>query len=272
MSLLYTFLCVCLVIALAMLILWWLSLKKKDASIIDMFWGAGFSVISLTCVLVNYSVMNTYLWILAGLPFLWGVRLSLYLVKRNWGKGEDKRYTALRKNVPAEKWGLYTLRIVFCMQGLAMLSVSLPIWFGFGMYQGVGLTAENLGMVAWVTIGGFIWVLGFLFEAIGDAQLTSFLKNRTDKNTVLDIGLWRYTRHPNYFGNASMWWGIGIIACAVPWGWVALVSPMIMTFFLLKVTGVNVLERQMKKRPAYAEYMKNTSMFIPWFPRKSKQK
>ena len=270
-------------VSVAMLVLWAISLKIKDVSIIDMFWGAGFGLIALLCLAMG-EMFSPYVFLLAALPVIWSIRYTIYIVRRNWGHGEDKRYQAIRANVSARKWPFYALRVVFFNQGLAMLLVAAPIWVGvataqhFQMYHPehnpdelISISGTEIGALA--VIGTIIWLIGFLFEAIGDFQLSRFLRRRKEVGAevtgkVMDKGLWRFTRHPNYFGNAMMWWGIWLVACQAPWGWATIVSPVFMTYALVKLTGAAVLEKSMAQRPEYADYMARTSGFMPWFPKK----
>jgi len=266
-------------------VLWAISVAVKDASLIDIFWGFGFLAVAAVCLYLA-PVKTDYHILLAGLPIIWGARLSLYLAKRNLGHGEDVRYIAMRKR--AEKkgmseraWRLRSLLTIYFGQGILIMIVSAPIWVGMAtasynpnrsseIYHG-GLVP--IGVLA--IIGAILWLIGFLFEAIGDAQLAAFIKKNKDfdgpyeDKPVLDTGLWAYTRHPNYFGNACMWWGIWLIACAAPLGWVTVFAPLIMTLFLVKISGKDLLERSLKKRPAYAAYMTRTSGFIPKPPKRS---
>lgn len=275
--------------------LWVISVKIKDASIIDIFWGFGFVVVAAVCLYLAPKKTN-YIWLLGALPIIWGLRLTLYLANRNLGHGEDPRYIGMRRR--AEKkgmnemaWRKRTLFSIYFGQGLLILIVSAPVWVGiahgvnfaddvysFGgelVFKGRALITQ-IGTLA--IIGTIIWLIGFLFEAIGDMQLARFLKQNKDYDgpyetkPVLNTGLWKYTRHPNYFGNAAMWWGIFLVACQAPWGWVTIFAPIIMTFLLVRVSGKALLERKLKQRPAYQQYVETTSGFIPWPPRKQNKK
>ena len=270
-------------------LLWAVSVAVKDASLIDIFWGFGFLVVAAVCLCI-VPVKAPYLTLLAALPILWGLRLTLYLAWRNLGHGEDKRYIAMRRR--AEKkglseisWRLRSLFTIYFGQGLLIMIVSAPIWvamataitidsgasIGGGEMAVAALGSITIGPLA--ILGTALWVIGFLFEAIGDWQLTKFLKKNKnydgpyENKPVLDTGLWKYTRHPNYFGNACMWWGIWLVACQAPWGWVTIFAPIIMTLLLTRVSGRDLLERQLKKRPAYQEYIRRTSGFIPRLPK-----
>jgi len=261
--------------------LWMISLKAKDASLIDIFWGLGFVVVALVCFYLAPKP-TPYLMLLTALPVLWGLRLSLYLARRNLGHGEDPRYVAMMKR--AEKKGLSemawrrrSLMTIYFGQGFLVLLVSAPLWVGSarGLFtdESLVLTETMIGPIA--IIGTIIWLIGFLFEAIGDWQLARFLKKNKsydgpyENKPVLASGLWKYTRHPNYFGNAMMWWGIFLVACQVPYGWVTIFAPIIMNLLLVRVSGKDLLERKLKKRPAYQDYVERTPGFVPWFPKKA---
>ena len=271
-------------------LLWAISVAVKDASLIDIFWGFGFLVVAAVCLyLVNPK--TPYLILLAALPILWGIRLSLYLGWRNLGHGEDVRYIAMRKRAAKKGmseigWRVRSLLTIYFGQGLLIMIVSALIWVGMAMGLEYAVTYRvttpcdfrpevvsriSIGILA--IIGTVLWLIGFLFEAIGDWQLTRFLKKHKnydgpyENKPVLDTGLWKYTRHPNYFGNACMWWGIWLVACQAPWGWVTVFAPIIMTLLLTRVSGRDLLERQLKKRPAYQEYIRRTSGFIPRLPK-----
>ena len=284
-------------------LLWAISLAVKDASLIDIFWGFGFLVVAAVCLYL-VPVKTPYLWLLAAMPIAWGIRLSLYLAKRNLGHGEDVRYVAMQKR--AEKkgmsemaWRIRSLFTIYFGQGLLIMIVSAPVWVAMAtaktgiseltdVYDVISLSGETsadelketitnlstpiqIGLLS--ILGALLWLIGFLFEAIGDWQLSKFMNKMKGYNgtyedkPVLDTGLWKYTRHPNYFGNACMWWGIWLVACQAPWGWATIFAPLIMTLLLTRVSGRDLLERQMKKRPAYQDYIKRTSGFIPRPPK-----
>lgn len=244
-------------IAAAMLAIWAVSLWLRDASIVDIFWGLGFVLISS----VTFSVTDggTRAFLLATLTSLWGLRLSAYLAYRNHGRGEDPRYGAMRK-YRGESFWWFSLISVFVLQGVIMWLVSLPVQVG--QTSGAAMSLLN-----WIGVG--VWAIGFLFEAIGDYQLSRFKSDPASAGKVLDHGLWRYTRHPNYFGNAMIWWGLFLVAVTPATVWL-IISPVGMTFLLLKVSGVALLERDLKGRSQeYRDYMESTSVFIPWPPRRA---
>ncbi|WP_371397656.1 DUF1295 domain-containing protein [Fretibacter rubidus] len=292
----------------ALTLLWAISVAVKDASLIDIFWGFGFLIVGAVCLYLA-DVRTPYLWLLGSLPIIWGARLTAYLAKRNLGHGEDKRYVAMRKR--AEKkgmsetaWRMRSLFTIFFGQGVLIMIVSAPVWVGMATglqvndiidmmtlsgessealfdKSGVSLIndgtlfAVNIGLLA--ILGAILWLIGFLFEAVGDAQLAAFLKRNKDYDgpeedkPLMNSGLWRYTRHPNYFGNACMWWGIWLIACQAPWGWTTIFAPIIMNLLLVKVSGKDLLERDMGKRKNYQRYIERTSGFFP-MPPKDKSK
>lgn len=295
----------------ALTALWVISIAAKDASLVDIFWGFGFLLVGAVCLYL-VPVKTPYLIFLAALPIIWGLRLTLYLGKRNLGHGEDKRYTAMRKR--AEKkgvsemaWRLRTIFSVYWGQGLLIMIVSAPVWVAMatanwwrenpiieGLISYPPLTQNteksliqtllfafqrvgeiNIGLFA--ILGALLWLIGFLFEAIGDWQLSRFIQRHKDydgpkdEKPVMDEGLWKYTRHPNYFGNACMWWGIWLVACEAPLGWITIFAPLVMTYLLTSVSGKSLLENDMNKRKTYREYAKRTSGFFPWPPKQSPQ-
>ena len=255
----------------ALTLLWALSVALKDASLVDIFWGFGFLLVA-TASLYIVPEKTDYLILLAALPIIWGLRLTLYLAKRNLGHGEDKRYIAMKKRAEkkgmSEKtWRLRSLFTIYWGQGLLIMIVSAPIWLAMATGQNI----EKIGIFAY--LGTALWLIGFLFEAVGDWQLATFLKanknyeGSIENKPVLDKGLWKYTRHPNYFGNACMWWGIWLVACQAPYGWAAIIGPIIMTLLLTKVSGRDLLERDMKRRKTYQDYIARTSSFFPRPPK-----
>jgi steroid 5-alpha reductase family enzyme len=248
-----------LTITIVMLTTWVISLMVKNASIVDIVWGLGFAVTSWVLAL-TVDGDSTRQILLAVMVGVWGVRLGGYLAKRNIGHGEDWRYKAMRKK-KGPKFGLISLVTVFGLQGLLMWIVSLPVQFG---------NADDTPGVGPIAVMGIIvWLVGLSFEAVGDMQLARFKKNPVNAGKVMDKGLWSLTRHPNYFGDALLWWGIGLVGAETGSGVIGLVGPLVMTVFLLRVSGVPMLERSlMKRREGYAEYVARTSGFIPRPPKK----
>ena len=242
--------------------LWLISIPIRNVSIVDIYWGPGFGVIAIS-TLVQAEGYEPRMWLLTSLTVLWALRLGLHLWIRNVGHGEDSRYAGFRAEVTAAG-GNYMWRswlTVFVLQGVLMWIVSLPVQLG----QLSGDPA-SLGLLAW--LGSALWFVGFVFEAVGDYQLMRFKKDPENRGKILGTGLWRYTRHPNYFGNACLWWGLYLIAAEVSLAAWCIFSPILMTFFLLKVSGVAMLEQSIvDRRPGYAEYIRKTSAFLPRPPR-----
>jgi len=247
-------------IVIIMLVTWLISLAIKNASIVDITWGLGFAVTSWVLAL-TIDGNSTRQALLAFMVGLWGLRLGTYLAKRNLGHGEDWRYKLMRKK-RGPNFGLISLVTVFGLQGALMFTVSLPVMFGNSD------STPGVGPIA--VIGIMVWAVGFLFEAIGDWQLARFKRDSSNVGKVMQTGLWSLTRHPNYFGNALLWWGIGIVAAETGSGVIGLIGPVVMTYLLLKVSGVPMLEHSMnKRREGYAEYATRTSVFIPRLPKKA---
>ena len=245
-------------IAVLMLGTWLLSLVLRNASIVDIVWGLGFVVVAwVTRLTADGDTARQNL--LTVLVTLWGLRLALHLARRNIGHGEDFRYVLMRRKY-GDRFPLVSLVTVFAFQGLMMWVVSLPVQLG----QADG--GVSVGPLA--AFGVMLWLVGFLFEAVGDAQLTRFKKDPSNAGKVMDRGLWSLTRHPNYFGDAVQWWGIGVIAAEAGTAAIGLVGPALMTYLLMRVSGVPMLERGMaKRRPGYEDYVRRTSAFFPRPPK-----
>lgn len=243
-----------------MTLVWVLSVIMKNASIVDIFWGLGFIFISLINFIRTdgFITRNILILILVG---IWGLRLAVYIFIRNKGKGEDPRYQNFRKKYGKNYW-IISLFQVFYLQSVLLWIVSTPIQIGQASYTPAYLIWSDF-------IGIGIWLIGFLFETIGDIQLAIFKSKDENKGKVFDKGLWKYTRHPNYFGESLIWWGIFFIAVSTPYGIYSIISPILITFLLLRVSGVTMLEKGIKKtKPEYEDYIKKTSSFFPWFPKK----
>jgi steroid 5-alpha reductase family enzyme len=250
---------IALVLVLAMMsVVWLASLFKRDASIIDVFWGLGSVVAGGTYFLAaaRPSLRGS---LVLGLVTLWGVRLSAHILGRNWGKGEDHRYREMRERDP-EAFPVRSLFTVFWLQGLLLWAISAPL---FQVQR--RLEPAALG---WLDVLGLgLFAVGFAFEAAGDWQLERFRRDPANAGRVMDRGLWRYTRHPNYFGDALVWWGFFAFAAATPGGYWTIYSPILMTLLLMRVSGVTLLERRLRDtKPAYRDYARRTSAFFPWFP------
>jgi steroid 5-alpha reductase family enzyme len=242
-----------------MFVLWLVSLALKNASIVDIFWGAGFAVIALA----TFALSDGY-WtrkvLIVSLATIWGLRLASYIGWRNAGKGEDFRYQAMRKR-HGERFAFVSLVTVFALQGVLMWVISLPLQFA-------QLSPEPAQLTWLDFLGAALWAIGLSFEAIGDWQLARFKAEPANNGKVMGRGLWAYTRHPNYFGDALLWWGFFLIALATQRGWWTVISPLLMTTLLMKVSGVALLEKTLvRTRPEYRDYVRRTSAFFP-LPRK----
>lgn len=238
--------------------LWLVSLWMRDASIVDIFWGFGFVVIAWASYLAAGSG-NPRSLLITVLTTVWGLRLTGYLAWRNLGHGEDHRYRAMRERF-GSRFPVLSLFIVFWFQALIMWIVAFPI-------QATALGSAQLGFVDAIGVG--VWTIGLLFESIGDWQLAKFKSDPSNQGQVMDRGLWRYTRHPNYFGDFMVWWGIFLIAAAAG-AWWTVFSPIAMSSLLMRVSGVTLLERSLKKnRPGYEAYIARTSAFFPRPPKQS---
>ena len=241
------------VIGVAMALIWLVSLAVGDASIIDPFWGTAFTIVAWIAVIV-VDAWETHDVIIAALVTVWGARLSIYLLWRRRGKGEDYRYQAMRRRWGPQFW-IISLGTVFLLQGVLVWIVSLPVQ--------VAILAP--GAVDILTFAGTtLWVVGLAFEAIGDAQLARFKADPANAGKVMDRGLWRYTRHPNYFGDFCVWWGIYLVALDASGTAWTVIGPLVMSLLLLRVSGVAMLEKTIgNRRPGYDEYARQTNAFFP---------
>lgn len=244
--------------AVLMFLVWLLSLRLRDVSIVDIAWGsAGALIAVLTFINADGAVARRIL--LTSLTALWGVRLSIHIGLRKWGTPEDFRYAAFRRE-HGSAWPLRSLFTVFMLQAFLIWFITLPV-----QIPQVSSTPTELTVLDWM--GATVWLGGFLWQAVADAQLSRFLKDPANAGRVMDRGLWRYSRHPNYFGEAVMWWGIFLVALATPRGWTTFVSPLLITYLLTKKSGVPLLEETLRKRrEGYPEYIRRTSSFVPWPP------
>jgi steroid 5-alpha reductase family enzyme len=247
-----------LVVLVCMTALWLISLALKNSSIVDIFWGTGFAILAWVYFALSPDGYLPRRLLTGILVTAWGLRLSIHVLLRNWNKGEDFRYRKWREeNGP--RWWWRSFFQVFLLQGILMWVISAPL-----------LTAQSGPLPDRLTLidaaGVLLWAVGFFFESVGDAQLARFKADPVHKGKVLDSGVWRYTRHPNYFGDAAQWWGYYLIAAAAG-GWWTFFSPVIMTLLLLRVSGVALLEKTLETRPGYKEYAERTSAFVPWPPK-----
>jgi steroid 5-alpha reductase family enzyme len=259
MEFLSLFLTVGLIILGLMTLLWFLSLALKNSSIVDIFWGTGFVIVTWITFLLTPQGYITRKLLLSLLVTIWGLRLSLYILWRNWGKPEDFRYQVWRKEAGAA-WWWRSLFKVFFLQGVLLWIIAAPL-------VAAQFSAHPSHLVWLDYLAVLLWLYGFFFEAVGDWQLARFKANPSNKGKLLATGVWRYSRHPNYFGDATQWWAYYLFALAAG-GWWTIFSPILMTTLLLRVSGVTLLEKTLKEeKPGYKEYAETTPEFIPWFPR-----
>ena len=239
-----------LVFALAM------AIKRND--IVDTAWGIGFVIIAIGSGVAS-GPMTSRKWLVLVLVAAWGLRLALHVFRRNWAKPEDARYRKWR-----EDWGQHfvvrSYGQIFMLQGLLMLIVSLPIMI---------VNATDRGGFGVIDLAGLaIWLTGFAFEAIGDYQLSAFKSDPQNKGKLMSRGLWRYTRHPNYFGEVALWWGVYVISLSAPMGWIGFLGPIAISYLILHVSGIPMLEKSFETRAGWQEYKSRTSPFFPVAPQK----
>lgn len=239
---------------------WAISAVLRRADIIDVFWGPGFAVAGIAGVRVYDGEVNNCQLILLAAVVIWAARLGLHLLVRWWGEEhEDRRYAALRA-AGTRLWWLRSLVTVFCFQGTILWLVALPLQYA--------LAAPTIIQPAVFALGLALWTVGFVFETIGDWQLTRFRSRADSRDKVLNTGLWRYTRHPNYFGDFLVWWGFFVMAVSIGAPFWTVISPIVMSAFLMKFSGVGILEKDIaSRRPGYAEYVESTSTFFPAPPK-----
>ncbi len=235
--------------------MWALSLRTKDVSLVDRVWGLSFVVqVWIYATVADASGLLAILTL--ALVSMWGLRLSIHIHRRNQGHGEDYRYARMREEHGDRFWW-YSYFSVFLLQALIAWIVAAPLLWIMSRQEPV-----NGQLFVW--LGASLWVVGFIFEAVGDWQLVRFKSNPANKGKLLTTGLWALTRHPNYFGDATVWWGYFVLAMAVDGGWQSFFGPLLMTFLIRYVSGVSMLEKdQVKKYPAYADYIRNTPAMIP---------
>jgi len=255
------FLALALILFLYMSIWFVISLIKKRNDVADIAWGLGFMLLAWTSFCLG-SAQGTRGLVVGLLVSIWGVRLAWHIYMRNRGRAEDYRYAKWR-----EEWGkwfyLRSYLQVYLLQGALLFLIVLPILI---INKSAGASLNYLDF-----IGVGVWILGFIFESVGDAQLARFIKDPKNKGRLMQSGLWGYTRHPNYFGEVTMWWGIWIIALSAPNGLYGIIGPLIITFLILKVSGIPMLEKKMEENPEFTEYKKRTSIFLPLPPKTNDQ-
>ncbi|WP_242120507.1 DUF1295 domain-containing protein [Aestuariivivens sediminicola] len=249
-----------LIIFILVTLLWVWSVFIKNVSIVDIFWGFGFVVVNAFYVFMS-GELHARKTVILTLVTVWGLRLAIYLAYRNIGKGEDFRYQEFRRSYGPKRYWWFSFFQVFLLQGALIMVVSLPL---LGISSGQSSQALNILDY----IGILVWLVGFAFEAGGDFQLARFKRNLKNKGKVLNTGFWKYTRHPNYFGDAMVWWGYAILSIAAGSYW-QVIGSIVMTYLIIKISGVSLLERTLKEtKPQYSDYIQKTNAFFPWFPKK----
>ena len=249
-----------LIIVVFVTLLWVWSVFIKNVSIVDIFWGLGFVIVNVFYAFMFGDLTERKLLVLI-LVCIWGFRLAIYLAIRNIGKGEDFRYQEFRRNYGPKRYWWFSFFQTFLLQAVLIMIISLPL-------LGINTSTSSGSLNGLDYLGIVVWVVGIVFEAGGDYQLMRFKKNPINKGKILDIGFWKYTRHPNYFGDSAVWWSYAIFSIASGCYW-HIVGSIIMTLLILKVSGVSLLEKSLKEeKPLYRDYIKKTSSFLPWFSKK----
>jgi steroid 5-alpha reductase family enzyme len=244
--------------ALLALVGWLVSLFRKNVTHVDSMWSLFLMLSAYTYALLPND-LTPRMFLVLFLVSLWAIRLCVYLTWRNWGPHEDHRYEAIRQNNEPHFW-IKSIYIIFGLQAVLAWIISMPLF---------GAIESKVLLTRLDVLGGIVFTIGFVWETIADWQLSIFKANTNNKGKVLNSGLWRYSRHPNYFGECCVWWGFYLIAAAAG-AWWTIVGPILMTLLLLKVSGVALLEKDIaERRPAYLSYIQNTNAFIPWFPKRS---
>lgn len=239
-------------------VLWGLSLHLRDASIADIAWGPAFVFLAFAYANAHRLITPRAVIVLA-LVSAWGLRLGIHLALRSRGRGEDARYARMR-NEAGPSWWWRSLFVVFLLQAVLAWIISAPL------FAGVQRQAPELGPLGWLGIG--LFGFGFVYEAVADWQLARFKADPANRGRTLSSGLWRTSRHPNYFGEFVLWWGFYVIALEVPGGWMTIPGPLLISFLLLRVSGVPMLEGMLREtKRGYGRYAKHTSRFFPWFPK-----
>ncbi|MDB9961050.1 DUF1295 domain-containing protein [Oceanihabitans sp.] len=249
-----------LIILVLVTLLWIWSVFIKNVSIVDIFWGFGFVVVNAFYVF-NSGELNARKILILTLVSIWGFRLAMYLAYRNIGKGEDFRYQEFRRNYGPRRYWWFSFFQTFLLQGGLIMIISLPL-------LGISSSASSGDLNVLDYLGIVVWLIGFIFEAGGDFQLMRFKKNIENKGKVLNTGFWKYTRHPNYFGDSAVWWAYAIFSIAAGSYW-QIIGSIIMTLLIIKISGVSLLEKTLKNtKPQYSDYIEKTNSFFPWFPKK----
>jgi steroid 5-alpha reductase family enzyme len=259
MSFLHIYFLGFLIIMLMMTLLWVGSVIARNVSIVDLFWGLGFVFVTLFYFMETDGYLTRKI-IVTLFVAIWGLRLSIYLAWRNIGNGEDFRYRQFRKKYGEKRYWWISFFQTFLLQGVLMWLISAPLLAAQYYNQN-----NSLGIFDYAGI--ILWITGFFFETTGDIQLAIFKADPSNKGKVMDKGLWRFTRHPNYFGDSAVWWGYGFF-CLASGSYLPVLGSVLMTALIIKVSGVALLEKSLTgQKPDYKEYIRKTSAFLPWFPK-----
>jgi steroid 5-alpha reductase family enzyme len=234
--------------------IWFLiSRRARRLDVVDAAWGGGFIVVALSSFVQRPGV---YTALLAIVVMAWGLRLALHIAERNSKTKNDPRYDDLTASWEPRTYWLRAYLSIFLTQGLLILIVGLPLT--------VGALLQTTGISVFVPLGLLIWAAGFTTEVIADRQLRDFMPTRTPKHSVMNKGLWHYSRHPNYFGEIVVWWGIAMIASSASYGWLGWIGALTITYLIAFVSGIPPLEKRKKNDRAYQEYARHTSVLVPW--------
>ena len=249
------------------------AVKQNNFGIIDIGWGQGFVFVVWLLMIYRVFILganaNAIGYLTLILTSIWGIRLSSHIGQRNHGKPEDKRYVAMRAKIKPPYVLIKSYVNIFLLQALFMFIISLVLVFN--VMSGLTNPVEPMMLIP-IILGVLVWLGGYFFQSVGDRQLAIFVAKPENKGKLMTEGLWAYTRHPNYFGEVLMWWGIALLGFANGFGIaipiIGLISPLVVTWLLRYVSGVPLLEKHMKTKPGFAEYEKTTNIFFPWFPKK----
>ena len=249
------------------------AVKQNNFGIIDIGWGQGFVFVVWLLMIYRVFILganaNSIGYLTLILTSIWGIRLSSHIGQRNHGKPEDKRYVAMRAKIKPPYVLLKSYINIFLLQALFMLIIVLVLVFN--VMSGFSNPVDPMMLIPMI-LGVLVWLGGYFFQSVGDRQLAIFVAKTENKGKLMTQGLWAYTRHPNYFGEVMMWWGVAILGFANGFGiaipLIGLISPLVVTWLLRYVSGVPLLEKHMKTKPGFFDYEKTTNIFFPWFPKK----
>lgn len=246
-------------VMISMHIFFVIGILTRNHTFVDIAWGLSFIIVAHVSFWMQED-RGLVQWLVLTMVTVWGVRLFLHIAARAIGAAEDRRYQVLRKSIEKERRAILASYLrIYVLQGLLALVIATPV---------IMINAgEPTTLSSWYPVGIVIWITGFIFEVVGDRQLKTFLSRKENEGRLMTSGLWKYTRHPNYFGESLLWWGIFLIALTFEGGWLSFFGPLLLTFLLLRISGIPPAERLMERLPGFAEYKNRTPAFIPWFPK-----